>query len=535
MKTEKFPERDAFSKRYKAPLLAIAIACGAAPVLAAEGDGIRRVEFAGDIVARDSLESDVAAWTRSTDDEAIQALSRTLVARLAKQGYVGAQVSASLRDGTLWILVQVKRLGALELSSKLGADRDEIRERFLAAMCGEVAACTRPIVNLHSLKAATGALNSDLGVEVHTEVEPTPGDPDQFDVFVVVPQQASLSASVDNHGMASTGRYRAGAQVTGQNLLLAGDSMSLQATYSGKGLTAANAAWVIPLPWRGLRLGLTASHLGYALGGEYEALGYSGVADELGLSMSAPLVSGRRLTLSAQADAGWKSTSNTIAIIDARSAARNLAGSASVGGAWRWSDTPHPTWGQGVSQFSAGLEVGRLRLLDAQSRTFDALTTRTEGHYGKLNFELQHDQQLESGLALTARIRGALASRNLDPSEKFVLTGPEAARAFPSGRITADEAMLATLEARLPIRAPYRPLSLSVSVFADAGGGRVNHRPWFGYDGPATVRLADAGAALNFSVAGRLSGSVTAATEVGAPQIAGRRSTLISFSLNGAY
>ena len=522
--------------RYKAPLCAIAIACGAAPVLAAEGDsGIRRIEFAGDIVARESLDSSVAAWTRSTDDQAIQALSRTLVERLAEEGYVGAQVSASLRDGTLWLLVQVKRLGALELSSKLGARRDDIRAQFLAAMCGEVVACTHPVVNLKMLTKTTGALKEDLRVDVHAEVEPTPGNPDQLDVFIVAPQKLSVAASVDNYGMASTGRYRAGAQVMGQNLLLTGDSLSLQVTYSGKGLTAASAALTVPLAWRELELGLTASHLGYALGGEYEALGYSGVADELGLSVSAPLVSGRRLAINARADAVWKSTSNTIAVLDASSAARNLAGSASVGGSWRWSDTSHPFWGEGVSQFSAGLKVGRLQLLDAQSRTFDALTTRTEGDYGKLSFGLRHDQELKSGLALTARIRGALASRNLDPSEKFVLTGPEAARAFPSGRITADDAMLATLEARLPIHVPYKPLLLSASVFADAGGGRVNHRPWVGYDGPSTVRLAVAGAALNFSVAGRLSGSVTAATEVGAPQIAGRRSTLISFSLNGSY
>jgi hemolysin activation/secretion protein len=519
-----------------APVCAIAIACGAAPVFAAEADGgIRRIELAGDIVARESLERDVAVWARSTEDQAIQALSRTLVQRLAEQGYVGAQVSASLRDGTLWLLVQVKRLGALELSSNLGARREEIRERFLAAMCGEVVACARPVVDLRKLKAATEALNLDLGVKVHAEVEPTPGDPDQFDVFVVVPRQASVEASLDNHGMASTGRYRAGALVKGRNLLLAGDSISLQATYSGKGLTAASAELEAPLPWRGLRLGLTASHLGYALGGEYEVLGYSGVADEFGLSISAPLVSGPRRTLIARADAGWKSTSNTIAILGTSSAARNLAGSASVVGAWRWSDPSNPTWGGGFSQFSAGLEVGRLQLLDAQSRTFDALTARTAGDYGKLSFRLQHDQELQSGVALTARMRGALASRNLDPSEKFVLTGPEAARAFPSGRITADDAVLATLEARLPIRVPYEPLSVSVSVFADAGGGRVNHRPWFGYDGPATVRLADAGVALSFSLARRLNGSVTAAAEVGAPQIAGRRSTLISFSLNGSY
>lgn len=507
-----------------------------APERAAAAPRLDRVELTGDVVARDSLEREIAAWPRSADEAAREALARALVQRLATGGYVGARVSTSVGDGVLWVLVQVRRVGDLSLSSNLSAARrTQVRARFQAALCDGATPCAHPYVNLRALETTGRALAAELGVDVHAELSAAPTDPERMDVVVVARRTArgTVTAGVDNAGMASTGRYRFSASAQGRNLLLPGDAASVQAAYTGKGLTSAGASASVPLPWRGLRVGVSASRLTYALGGDYEALGYSGRVTEAGISVSAPLANGSRLALDAQAGASWKSTANAIAVLGASSATRDIVGAASVAGDWRWSERPDPVWGQGVSRFGLGVEGGRLRLLDARSQALDAISARTQGGYGKLTFSVQHAQDLPSGVELTARVRGALASRNLDPSVKFVLTGPDAARAFASGRVTADDAMLATLEARVGVPLMRQPLSLA--VFLDAGGGRINHAPWPGYGGPAEVRLVDGGASLGFKLGAHLTGLITAASELGAPQLGDRRSALVSFSLNGSY
>jgi hemolysin activation/secretion protein len=95
-------------------------------------------------------------------------------------------------------------------------------------------------------------------------------------------------------------------------------------------------------------------------------------------------------------------------------------------------------------------------------------------------------------LSLYASVRGQIASKNLDSSEKMELGGAYAVRAYPEGEAYGDEGYVASLEARvrLPAFWPAMPGSMQVAGFVDTGKVSLNHTPWFPGDNHRNLSAA---------------------------------------------
>ena len=97
---------------------------------------------------------------------------------------------------------------------------------------------------------------------------------------------------------------------------------------------------------------------------------------------------------------------------------------------------------------------GSLRLDDELAATIDRATAQAEGSFGIAGYSLMRLQRITDVLQLYVAIQGQHASKNLDPSQKFVLGGPNAVRAYDQGVGIGDQGLLGTVELRceLPSR-----------------------------------------------------------------------------------
>jgi hemolysin activation/secretion protein len=173
-------------------------------------------------------------------------------------------------------------------------------------------------------------------------------------------------------------------------------------------------------------------------------------------------------------------------------------------------------WGGGWTSYSIHLAAGDLDIRTPLARSIDALTARSNGGYGKLSFEAARLQTFGSSpFSLYGEVRGQLASKNLDSSEKMELGGAYGVRAYPEGEAYGDQGYIATLEARLKLAALSRPLHGDVQalVFVDNGSVTYDRSPWAA--GPNARTLSAAGVGLTWADRHGLAARVSYAFELG--------------------
>ncbi|MEI9963475.1 MAG: ShlB/FhaC/HecB family hemolysin secretion/activation protein [Caulobacteraceae bacterium] len=127
--------------------------------------------------------------------------------------------------------------------------------------------------------------------------------------------------------------------------------------------------------------------------------------------------------------------------------------------------------GGGWDQFWLGYTVGDLDIRTPSARLFDRGTARANGEYGKLSFSASRLQTVAGPFSLYALVRGQVATKNLDISEKMELGGAYAVRAYPEGEIYGDDGYVATVEGRVllpPMPAPI-PGRAQLIAFVDWG------------------------------------------------------------------
>jgi hemolysin activation/secretion protein len=93
-------------------------------------------------------------------------------------------------------------------------------------------------------------------------------------------------------------------------------------------------------------------------------------------------------------------------------------------------------------------------------------------------------------------MQGQYASKNLDSSQKFVLGGPNAVRAYAQGDAVGDEGILGTAELRYSLPAHGWLDRAQVFAFFDGGRIRVNADPFL----PTTNHIDLYGAGVGFNV-----------------------------------
>mgnify|MGYP000515193005 CR=1 FL=1 len=269
---------------------------------------------------------------------------------------------------------------------------------------------------------------------------------------------------VDNQGNKSTGENEVSVNTSINGLTGHADQFNVYGLYT-EGLTFVSASYSVPLSYRGLRLGASYSTLGYRIvDDDLAAVDGSGFANTWGVEATQPLVRSRNTNVFARLGytnklfdnrAGDVSTSEyTVDVVALALTATHLDG---WGGGGYTTLTLTPSVGN--------VDYGRL---PAYQRIINA-TTESEGQYTKLRYGLSRQQNLPNNFSLYGNLRGQVASKNLDSSERFYLGGPYGVRAYPNNEGGGSQGTLASVELRYNVMP-----ELQLAAFYDVGNIQVN-------------------------------------------------------------
>lgn len=314
------------------------------------------------------------------------------------------------------------------------------------------------------------------GVEASATVEPGQLS-GQADVTVTIHAQgpqADGSVGTDNFGARAAGAKNAFANLNVSNLLGRGDVFSARVQGSNASRSHLyRLAYAVPVDTAGTRLAASIARTDYALGAPFAALGATGKADILGLSLTRPLIRSRDTNLYGLLSLEHKTFIDQLTT-PANDSERRIA-AARFGLLGNFVDTAIGTGA--TSSYALTATLGRVRL-DAATLGFDqgAGGLQTAGGFGKLNLELQRTQYFGNTSSLHLGFQTQLASQNLASAEKMALGGPAGVRAYPVGEGIGDTGLLLNVEYRYQLPAPVSLAgeAVSVAAFYDYGTVRFN-------------------------------------------------------------
>ena len=424
----------------------------------------------------------------------LQRAAPTLVGYYARKGYLARVIlpPQEIKDGIVVINIIEGRRGSLRIDRKDGARVDAARvQGFVEHRLGAGEA-----MNIADLEEALNILNDQPGVTARASV--APGSTERaVDVVVSAEDKplVNIAVGADNRGAKASGAQQLSGYLSLANPTGLFDAASVLLNAS-RGTTFGRLDYNLAAGNSGLRLGVNASALDYDLvQAEFKALQANGTARTAGLSAAYPLFrqAERSLSLGVSLDAKRLrdltvagETSNR----RVRVAGIGLSGFANDG-----------AYGGGMTQYEASVSAGKTEQRNAAALAADLATRQVEGSYSKFNYGLRRLQALGGDWNLSAALRGQSASKNLDSTERFVLGGPAAVRAYPVGEAAADEGWLLSLA--LGWRASE---ALAASFFVDTGGVTLNDKLWANWNAanprlPNRYQLSGAGIGLDWRFA----------------------------------
>jgi hemolysin activation/secretion protein len=269
---------------------------------------------------------------------------------------------------------------------------------------------------------------------------------------------------VDNQGNKSTGVNEISVNTSINGLTGNADQFNVYGLYT-EGLSFISASYSVPLSYRGLRLGASYSTLGYRIvDDDLAAVKGSGFANTWGVEATQPLVRSRNTNLFAKLGYTNKLFDNRAGGVSTSEYTVNVVALALTG-------THMDAWGGGgYTTLTLTPSVGNVDYsrLPAYQRII-AATTESEGQYAKLRYGLSRQQNLPNNFSLYGNLRGQVASKNLDSSERFYLGGPYGVRAYPNNEGGGSQGTLASVEVRYNVMP-----ELQLAAFYDVGNIQVN-------------------------------------------------------------
>lgn len=417
---------------------------------------------------------------------------RNAAARITRfyndRGYVLAQAYLPAQDvlqGAVTIAVVEGRYGAIDLRNQAGVP-DALAE-------GRLNGLTRghPVA-IAPLERRLLLLSDIPGVVVHSTLSPG-AEVGSSDLTVDLTPAPRIYGSLeaDNAGNRYTGAYRFGGSINFANPTGLGDLISLRLLASTEGLAYGRAAWQAPLG--DATVGVAYTHMQYDLGREFSALDAGGTANIFSAFASYPLIRSRAANLYALASFDAKFLSDEIGLVSQVSDKEIRALTVGLRG-----DSRDGFGGGGWNAGSLSWTSGELDIESPAERAADAISARSQGGFNKLQYALSRLQTVSGPLSVYGSLRGQVATDNLDSSEKMVLGGAYAVRAYPEGEAYGDEGYVATLEARLMLDRWTQPLPGQFQFIAFVDGGEVDlaHDAWF--PGPNRARRSGGGIGLNW-------------------------------------
>ncbi len=325
------------------------------------------------------------------------------------------------------------------------------------------------------------------------------------------PARLETSLGLDNHGTRAAGEVRALATLDAPNLTGRGDALSIRAQLANPADTRLLRMSYSMAVKGTTRVNLNATRTEYALGRQFAALGASGRADVLGVSVLHPLTRSRDRNLYLAYGVDYKQLHDETRVSSATDRRITTAYAGVLG------NFTDGLLAGAFNSYAARLTVGSVRL-DTTSLAVDQGPggLRTAGQFSKLNIEAQRTQFWTGGLSLQATLQGQIASRNLASAEKMSLGGPSGVRGYPVGEAVGDSGAILGLEVRYALPAVnLGGAPVSVTGFYDAG--RVTFNQQGIPAGPNHVTLDAMGLGLLAGRAGNYLLNASLAWRVGSP------------------
>lgn len=312
-------------------------------------------------------------------------------------------------------------------------------------------------------------INDIPGIEAQLVFNPGK-DPGFTDIDITMEEKPRFNAmlAADNQGSRYTGdTNRVTLRPEVNNLIGLGDKLSGSIMSGGAGLGYTQAQYQLPTaltgPWR---VGVEYSEVKYSLGKEFAAAHAEGLTRTANSYVGYPLIRSAMLNMNVEAKYQEKMIRDIVNAVSDINERKSYSGILVFNGDWR--DSAHNMWNYSIT-------AGRLDFTYWLHWFIDGLTAQTFGRYRKTNWSYTRMQPVSflNNTSLNLTVNGQTTNRNLDSSEKMVLGGAHAVRAYPASEGMSDQGEILTLELKHEFAPHYQ-----VSTFYDYGHGSANHNPW---------------------------------------------------------
>ncbi|ECQ8982651.1 ShlB/FhaC/HecB family hemolysin secretion/activation protein [Salmonella enterica subsp. enterica] len=346
------------------------------------------------------------------------------------------------------------------------------------------------------------------------------------DITLAPGQQFGGYAGLDNQGDPTTGRSRVIAGGYANNLLGLGDQlrMDILDAFEKSDLFSGSLDYSLLAGGAyGTRVGANYSHLNYRY--SLNKWGFKGYSDSWGVYVTQPWIRTSRARVDVRLDGGQQFLTDNypeaFATESGSSRGRKTVSLGTLSVTGSVADLPGGLTGFGISG-----TAGNVDLHSDISRSFSQ-QAGSGGQFARFNYRLNHDQQIWGPFSVYAGVNGQLADGNQDPSQKFLMGGPSAVRAYDIGDGSVDQGVVGTVEIRsrrdIPVPGWLGTVpQLTVATFYDQGWGQQyrNNRgadgsPLASGDNHNSLNLAGAGVYATVADAGSYALTLTWAHRTG--------------------
>ena len=392
----------------------------------------------------------------------------------ATKGYVLTDVyfpeqQFSATGGVVEFAVVEARIGSVTVNVARGSG---VSQSFAISLARTYLVAGAPI-SQYMLDKPILLLRDMAGTDAEATVVPGT-NPGEANVEILVTPRGSRFepyVSVDNFGPRSAGEYRVAAGVTVNAPFGMGDLLVARVQAADRsGNPLYRLSYGLAVGSFGTKVTASYTESEYVLGEQFADLGASGKAKVAALSVVHPLVRGRFTNLFATGSLEDKELTDDLLLISSHQQKRVAMGR--VGLLGNHSDR---TLAGATTSFSVTVSAGRLRL-NAAALTDDQGVNgaHTSGEFQKINLELQRVQYVSPRSSVLLNLTGQYASKNLTPSERLSLGGPNGVRGYPIGEGVGDVGVLASVEYRYQTSLKLAGEALNLTAFYDYGSIRTD-------------------------------------------------------------
>jgi hemolysin activation/secretion protein len=395
--------------------------------------------------------------------------------------------SQSVRNGIVEIRVLEGRYGKLVIEDEAGVSASLVRRLMRHSASPHLiqsAPLEHDLLLVQELQGVVATATLRPGDEVGTA---------DLIVHLTPTRTVRGSVDVDNFGNVYTGKWRAGLGFTGSNLAGFGDQLALKGVATDQhGVFYGRASYQVPVDVA--RVGAAVSRTQYTLGKQFSQLDATGNATVSSLYLQYPILRTLAASLDTQVAFSYGKLKDDIRTTSTTDPRTSREVTFTVSGNVR-----DDFLSGGMSAGSLSYVRGKLDMDESSALEIDRATAATSGNFDKLTYSVLRLQNLGVGFSLYLAVSGQRAGKNLDPSEKFSLGGPDAVRAYPQGDGVGDTGVLGTVELRYTTQMLLPYGSPELVAFLDEGHIDTNQDPFL--QGNNSTTLRGAGVGLNLVMA----------------------------------